>query len=421
MINRALLPLLIALSGLATQAADLMGARFYIRPERVFAGQSFELHCEIETTFGCDVQDLRIVNFPLNPDRFSMGDLETLVPQRVMRGKQHLTTHHYVARVHALRSFEQRFEPIIQCMIVKRSSAGFFSHSYSVQERIRATPFELNVASLPTEGRSDTFSGAIGRFKLTGVLSQSVAQPGDLITLTLELAGDGALGSEISLPTPVGSELFKSYPPKEELRTVTQIKSTQVWSPLATNATEIAAVTFQFFNPETEAYEESVAGPFKLVFSAPIEVNKGGEVRVIDTGQVASPTLQPIGTLNIQRMDYSLRHAKPLIIGSVGALLAFFLFFMLAGINRLAAALLALVVLSGGLVAGYSASGKNSAMERKVLSRMSEVKFAPSVAAAKLFTLNPGTEVELLEQSGEWVRIDAAGRRGWVKSDYFKN
>ena len=56
-------------------------------------------------------------------------------------------------------------------------------------------------------------------------------------------------------------------------------------------------------------------------------------------------------------------------------------------------------------------------MTTRTLNHRTDVLFAPSRSAATLFSLNPGAAVTPIETAGTWVRIDAAGRRGWISAE----
>jgi hypothetical protein len=304
-------------------------------------------------------------------------------------------------------------------MLVERRNAGFFSHWQSFPKQKQLEPFTLRVRPLPEAGRPADFSGAIGHFRLNGRLSQHIVQPGDIITLSLDLVGEGWLGDRAAMPVPPASPLFKSYPPKELLREAAHLKSEQVFIPQSTNATEIAAARFSFFNPATERYEESVAGPFRLTFGAAPAAAAAEEVRVIDTARPAVSAVQA-QLITREQVDQTLRHSVPLLVAGGGVLAAFFVFFLLAGTHRVLAAGVGLLILAGGLGMGYRLRSKTTLSTRH-LARRAEVRFAPSQTGAPLFTLNPGSTVVPLEQSGPWVRIDAAGRCGWIHADTLKH
>ncbi len=406
---------LLLLLALPVQAGEILGGRFKTVPEVLYVNQAFEIHFELEVTFGSEVEDVRISDFPNNPELITVGRLEPVADSRVTRGTQTFTVHRFIAKARCHQPIDRVFQPQVHCMLVERRNAGFFSHWQSFPKRKQLEPFALRVRPLPEAGRPADFSGAIGHFRLNGRLSQQVVQPGDIVTLYLELVGEGWLGDKVVMPAPSASPLFKSYPPKEVLRQATHLKSEQVFIPQSTNATEIAAARFSFFNPATERYEESVAGPFRLTFSATLTAPATEEVRVIVTA-LPTASAHQAQLITREQVDQTLRHSVPLLVAGGGILLAFFAFFLLASTHRLLAAGVGLLILAGGLGMGYQLRSKTTQTTRH-LARRAEVRFAPSQEGALLFTLNPGSTVVPLEQAGPWVRVDAAGRRGWIHAD----
>ncbi len=406
---------LLLLVALPVRAGEILGGRFKTVPETLYVNQAFEIHFELEVTFGSEVEDVRITDFPNNPELITVGRLETAAGSRVTRGTQTFTVHRFIAKARGHQPIDRVFQPQVHGMLVERRNAGFFSHWQSFPKQKQLEPFTLRVRPLPEAGRPADFSGAIGHFSLNGRLSQHIVQPGDIITLSLDLIGEGWLGDQAVMPAPPASPLFKSYPPKELLREATHLKNEQVFIPQSTNATEIAAVRFSFFNPATERYEESVAGPFRLTFGAAPAAGATEEVRVIDTARPAASAVQA-QLITREQVDQTLRHSVPLLVAGGGVLAAFFVFFLLAGTHRVLAAGAGLLILVGGLGMGYRLRSKTTLTTRSLV-RRAEVRFAPSQDGASLFTLNPGSAVVPLEQAGAWVRIDAAGRRGWLPAD----
>ena len=393
-------------------AGELFSGRLYTVPEKIYVNQSFEIHFELEVSFGSEVEDLRISDFPNNPEVITVGRLESTARNRITRDTQALDVLHFSTTARCLKPIEHTFSPAVQCMLVERRNTGFFSHWQSFPKQLKLEPFKLRVLPLPAAGRPAHFSGAVGTFRLGGSLSQTNVQPGDIITLSLRLAGQGWLG-DVVMPAPAPSPLFKTYPVKVLSREPLRLTTDQVFIPQNTNATEIAAVRFCFFNPATERYEDSLAGPFHLTFKTAAATPKQEEVRVIDTAQPAPIEAALPQTVSIERVNLTLRQAIPLLAGCVGAFAAFFVFFLLYGKNKRLAFMLGLLLLSAGVGAGYALSGKTVATTRTLVHR-TEAHFAPSRGAATLFSLNPGTAVIPLENAGEWLRIDSAGLRGWI-------
>ena len=399
-----------ALCALPSHASEIFSGRLYTVPEKIYVNQAFEIHFELEVSSGNEVEDLRISDFPNNPDLITVGRLETTSRNRITRDAKAIDVLTFTAAARSHQPIEHTFNPSLQCMLVERRTTGFFSHWQSYPAQRQLEPFALRILPLPAEGRPASFSGAIGAFRLTGRLSQTNIQPGDIITLTLELAGQGWLG-QAAMPAPAASPLFKYYPAKETLREPLRVTTEQVIIPNATNATEIASVRFSFFNPATGHYEESVAGPFRLTLSREA-TPKAEEVRVIstirtDTADTASgaPTLKQTGM--------TLRQAAPLIAVCLAGALGGFLFFMLYGRHSGLAFLAVGLTLTLGGGIGYTL-GNQATDATCTLAHRVEVRFAPSATSAALFSLNPGTPVVPLETAGTWTRIDAAGQRGWI-------
>jgi len=397
---------------LPSLGGEIFSGRLYTVPKQIYENQAFEIHFELEVSFGSEVEDLRISDFPNNPDLITVGRLETASRNRITRGDQAINLLHFIASARCHKPITHTFNPTLQCMFVERRTSGFFSHWQSYPKQHALDPFTLRVLPLPDAGRPAHFSGAVGTFHLSGRLSKTTAHPGDIITLRLELNGQGWLGNAV-MPVPPTPSLFKTYPQKEVLREPLRIQTEQVFIPSCTNATELAAARFCFFNPATGRYEESVAGPFKITYTDTPDTPRPDEVRVIST-------LEPAATGNLQQavtheyVNLSLQHAMPLLAVCAAALSAFFIFFMLYGRHTRLAFLLGAILLAAGGGIGYALSRKTGAATQTI-SRHTDVLFAPSHSAATLFVLSPDTPVTPLENASCWVRIeDAAGRRGWI-------
>ncbi|MBQ0086810.1 MAG: BatD family protein [Bacteroidales bacterium] len=73
----------------------------------------------------------------------------------------------------------------------------------------------------------------------------------------------------------------------------------------------------------------------------------------------------------------------------------------------------------------FSISLKNSAVEAEcaiVVTPVSSVKSSPSNGGNAIFVLHEGTKVKLLDQVGEWTRIEIAdGRQGWLSTSTLEN
>lgn len=404
-----------ATAAVAVSAEEITGGRFYTVPEKVYVNEPFELRLELAATFGSEVEDLRIGGIPNDPGLLELGQMRQLSQSRESRDGRDVTVFRYAVSARGKKAFSRHCAPALSCSLVVRRNAGFFSHWQAYPQEKSLEPFDLSILALPEAGWPAGYTGAIGSFTLSGKLSQSVVRPGDIVTLTLTLAGDGWLGNG-EMPAPAASPLFKSYPARatvsEPLRRVTE----QAWIPNATNAAEIGAVRFPFFNPKTEKFEEAVAGPFRLTFSAASAAPTNAAVKVIhaELEPAAAQEGQP-AAVTIDDVNRSVRHFGPLLAFAAAVLAAGFVFFALVGKHTVAGIALSVILIGAGGWAGHALSQRNARTATVKLAGRCDVRFAPSGQAVLLFSLNPGTEVTPLETSGAWTRIDAAGRRGWTR------
>ena len=163
----------------------------------------------------------------------------------------------------------------------------FFDRRIATQiEKVRAldAPRALEVRPVPREGRPPSFAGAVGRgFRLDVTADRSVVQVGDPIELTLRLRGDGpletaslpdlrALLAEQDFSVPDGELAGQLDQEAKTFSAVVRAKREQV--------TEIPALAYSYFDPETERFE--------TIRSAPIALSVR-PARMVDATQVVVP------------------------------------------------------------------------------------------------------------------------------------
>ena len=118
---------LLLLVALPVRAGEILGGRFKTVPDALYVNQAFEIHFELEVTFGSEVEDVRITDFPNNPELITVGRLETAAGSRVTRGTQTFTVHRFIAKARGHQPIDRVFQPHVHCMLVERRNAGFFS------------------------------------------------------------------------------------------------------------------------------------------------------------------------------------------------------------------------------------------------------------------------------------------------------
>jgi hypothetical protein len=152
----------------------------------------------------------------------------------------------------------------------KRDLFGRRRATHVAKWRTRDRPRTLEVRPLPAAGRPDSFAGAVGRgFALEVTAERSVVQVGEPITLTFTLRGEGNLET-VGFPPLDAEGLLPPASfrvPDTELTgdfDGTQKRFTAVVRVLDERVEEIPALTYAWFNPETQRYETTHSRPIAL-------------------------------------------------------------------------------------------------------------------------------------------------------------
>lgn len=154
---------------------------------------------------------------------------------------------------------------VMQIPVRLRSSGdpfeSFFSFNRTKPVVRKTQPLTLKVRSLPSAGRMDDFSGAVGVFTLKVGLDRAEAGVNDAVALTATVEGEGflrAVGAPILDPPPD----LKVFDPKVSAssRTVRgKLVSRKTWEwvliPLTTGEMQIPPVRFQYFDSDSGSYK----------------------------------------------------------------------------------------------------------------------------------------------------------------------
>ena len=412
-----LMPLLLCCSlSLAAQAAQIRTVRFLTKPEHIFVNQSFELFVEVELSVGCEIQNVQFIDFTLNDDLFILGSFEPLpkIQRKVNNGKTTVDVLRFKAIGQAKGTGELPVRARLKCQLVERSGGGFFSSFVSRSVQCAVEPFVFRIQALPEADKPRDFSGAVGTFRVSAQLSSTTAQPGDILTLTTTVQGEGDLRPAV-VPVPRQAEGFKIYPMKEVKREMSLLRTEQIFIPQSTNAVEIGEIAFSYFNPKTRTFETAKTGPLRIRFTDKPVQPVTTAVRVIDTTEPVSREGAVAGQgVLLEQMNKGLHEMLYLIIPAGALLIACFIFFQLLGTHTRIGLLLAVAVIGLGILLGYY-TRKRSVQGIFEVHEQTTVRFAPSRNAKTLFVLKPGTKVVPLETAGAWKRVDVDGRRGWIE------
>jgi len=146
---------------------------------------------------------------------------------------------------------------------------NFFTRTIKKEIHLTSPPFKMKVTPAPTEGRPDTFNGAVGQFTLSATAPTAPVRAGDPITLTVRVSGKGNL-SRLKMPPMVDGSGWKTYPAKHHLENTNSLGTSgtlvfeQTIVPRNPSVTEIPAIELAYFNPTTEKYETTRTVPIPI-------------------------------------------------------------------------------------------------------------------------------------------------------------
>ena len=144
-----------------------------------------------------------------------------------------------------------------------------FGFNQTIEYNATSNKVKIDVLSLPTEGKPDSFHGAVGEFSLNADIDKTTAKTNEAVTLKVILSGKGNLEllemPELNLPSG-----FEKYEPKttENISKRNIVSGSKVAEylmiPRVVGTREIPKVEFSYFNPEKKKYVTLQSKSFKL-------------------------------------------------------------------------------------------------------------------------------------------------------------
>jgi hypothetical protein len=158
-----------------------------------------------------------------------------------------------------------------QFMMTLVRSRGFFGSSEQVP--FRSNKVDLEVRPLPSVGRPEHFSGAVGNYQVRASVDRSRLDAGETATLTVEVTGRGALrGEQVKIVVPDSVRAYDEQPEIVSVLREAGVQSRAVYRstlvPLEPGRFEIPPIVFAFFEPE--------AGSYRSVLSEALTLEVGG-------------------------------------------------------------------------------------------------------------------------------------------------
>lgn len=299
---------------------DLLFARLSADGDRTYVQEPFTLTLsiysrpEVQLAGNLDLQGLPETGFA------DIEWQEMPATREVVEGTVY-EVRRFRARTRALASGEFNLEPVLTAQVAvqgqRRRRRSFFDDSFfdpfgsrveTRPVRLPVEPLTIAVKALPTEGRPESFSGAVGRFQMH-VSADPVenVHPGDPVTLKMILTGNGNFDRVMppALPNNAPFRLFGDAVRTEEANAVV---FEQVISPKHAEVTTIPSIAFSFFDTETDSYRTLESDPIPIsVTAAP---NSEARVFTSEESVVMPPSDTPFATeSDLQRITAELNQA----------------------------------------------------------------------------------------------------------------
>ncbi len=190
---------------------------------------------------------------------------------------------------------------------------NFFGSYREKEVKIASPELNLSVLPLPEVGKPENFSGAIGDFRLEVAANPVELQPGDPITLTMTVSGQGNF-DRVQAPKLSREQGWKSYTPSSEfLKDGDPGHGKKVFEQalVAKDPTisEIPAVEFSYFDSKTVSYKTLTSNPIPLKIKGMVEkkdpeparknIERKKEEKTVVTKQVAKPPISTLAPLQL--------------------------------------------------------------------------------------------------------------------------
>ncbi len=221
---------------------DIIGLGDRVSTTEIINGKPFDVHV---------VRKVQL--YPLQPGTFTIDGME--LDNRVEFNMQDL---------------EDADQEIVENMYGSQQNLGKNDFIETFEMALRTPPININVKPLPKEGATQNFSGAVGKFNITGKVDKENLQKNQEGKLVITLRGEGNF-SQIGAPNiqwPPELEYFESSSRENFNQQQVPLYGTKTFEfPFVGNKPGdyiIEPVEFTFFNANRNRYETIKTLPFSI-------------------------------------------------------------------------------------------------------------------------------------------------------------
>ncbi len=358
----------LALCGHPAAAAPAVFARLAADREGIYRGEQFRLTLSVFSSGDTLGRQISMSGMP-DASVLSLGAFEELPNESSVIDGRVYDVRRYRARARVNIAGTLRLEPQFRGTLVRTSRTYWSTFTQEQPVAITIEPIALDIRDVPVEGRPAAFSGAVGQFSFTAEASPLDVALGDLVTVTMTIAGEG-LPDELvppAVPSGAGLKTYEVRPlPKQNTAERRVFEQTVVAAEPV--ATAIPSLSFCYFDARHRRFTTLTSGPFPLTFHA--------ERAPTNTVYRPSPTTSGVGVA-----------ANP-------------------------------VAAAADPVPSRLAHGWHALTGQRFARTPGDTdipaRFAPNSEALVLFTLHPGSRVRIEGTAEGWVRVSCRHGVGWV-------
>ncbi|MGJ8653328.1 MAG: BatD family protein [Opitutaceae bacterium] len=286
---------------------------------------------------------------------------------------------------------------------------SIFDSFFSRSERFNLfnEPTQINVLPLPESGQPDSFSGAVGDFRMELSTDAEGARVGEPIMLSMKITGTGNF-DRISGPKLPESPTWRSYDPESTMEAASTNSSKEtkrfdyVLIPMKPGKHTLPAVKFSFFDPKDKTYIELDAPPISVDVAPSLQPQYNAPVTSQTTETKNAEVLSLQKQLNPEEALLTLDYRPRAVAPSGFAILKQPLFYLMN----------LLVAIALGVAIWILRKRQRLATDKDYAQRQAaraELKVA--VAASKQAAQNSDA-VEFFRHAQEAIRLAATARFG---------
>lgn len=245
-------------------------AKISLSPSEVVVGEPCDIVIEFEISKKATIEGLQVAGLPEMDNEileYTAQGFENLA-DGVSTNAQN-TIKRFALPLRFNSAYSNVLNVIVGGNIGKRVERRGFSQSSFSSFNKRLNPLEVVVSPLPEEGRPESFNGSVGKsFTLTGEMNPKEVHPGDLVTITYEVAYDGYLPKGVAPKIEGMGEGFTAYELKEKEGALKGRRAwTQIVVPKTSSLTNSISFSLEYFDISKKAYTkcEHRLSPLKFI------------------------------------------------------------------------------------------------------------------------------------------------------------